>query len=103
MSVSHDPSQAVTTAAAVYTDVWASMGQEKEAARRARDFEGYQINAGLLARAPSEAIVSHCLPAHRGEEITDEILDGARCVALDEAENRLHVQKAVIQYLFSQS
>jgi ornithine carbamoyltransferase len=101
IAVSHSPAEAVHNAAVVYTDVWASMGQENEAARRARDFRGFQINDELLAHAPREAVVSHCLPAHRGEEITDEVLDSPRCVALDEAENRLHVQKAVIRFLLS--
>jgi len=72
------------------------MGQEAAAGARRRAFTGYQVNAALLAHAPAHAVVTHCLPAHRGEEITDEILDGPRSVALDEAENRLHTQKALL-------
>jgi len=101
LEVTHDLAAAVRRAAVVYTDVWASMGQEKDAARRARDFRALQINEQLLATAPSHVLVSHCLPAHRGEEITDGVLDSPRCIALDEAENRLHVQKAVIALLIS--
>ncbi|MBD3242151.1 MAG: ornithine carbamoyltransferase, partial [Chitinivibrionales bacterium] len=101
VAISHDPATAVARASAIYTDVWASMGQENEAQKRARDFEGFQINAAMLSGAPADVLVSHCLPAHRGEEITDEVLDSARCMAFDEAENRLHVQKAVIHHLFS--
>jgi ornithine carbamoyltransferase len=101
LTVVHDPATAVDGAMAVYTDVWASMGQEQEAQRRARDFTAFQVNAALLSCAPPGAVVSHCLPAHRGEEITSEVLDSNRSVAFDEAENRLHVQKAVIDYLLS--
>ncbi len=101
LSVVHDPKKAVAGAMAVYTDVWASMGQENEAAKRAGDFAAFQVNAYLLSCAPSNAVVSHCLPAHRGEEITSEVLDSKQSVAFDEAENRLHVQKAVIDHLVS--
>jgi ornithine carbamoyltransferase len=101
LAVSHDPATAVSGASAVYTDVWTSMGQEKESDRRRRDFAAFQVNEELMARAPAEAVVSHCLPAHRGEEITSGVLDSRRSVAFDEAENRLHVQKAVIVHLFS--
>jgi ornithine carbamoyltransferase len=100
-AVTHDPAAAVAGAAAIYTDVWTSMGQEKESAQRAKDFAAFQVNEKLLTHAPAEAIVSHCLPAHRGEEITSGVLDSKRSVAFDEAENRLHVQKAVIDHLFS--
>jgi len=93
--------EAVKTADAIYTDVWASMGQEAETEKRKKDFGAYQVNAELMAKAPADAIVSHCLPAHRGEEITSEVLDSKACVAYMEAENRLHVQKAVIVHLFS--
>jgi ornithine carbamoyltransferase len=101
ISLATDPNEAVKAADVIYTDVWASMGQESETEKRKKDFGAYQVNASLLAKAPSGAIVSHCLPAHRGEEITSEVLDSKACVAYTEAENRLHVQKAVIVHLFS--
>jgi ornithine carbamoyltransferase len=101
VDVVNDPRAAVKKAAVVYTDVWASMGQEQEAGRRARDFAAYQVNRDLLSHAPSGTLVSHCLPAHRGEEITDDVLDAEACIAFDEAENRLHTQKAAICHLFS--
>ncbi|MDR2693337.1 MAG: ornithine carbamoyltransferase [Chitinispirillales bacterium] len=101
ISLTANPDEAVKTADAVYTDVWASMGQEAETEKRKKDFGAYQVNAELMAKAPGGAIVSHCLPAHRGEEITSEVLDSKACVAYTEAENRLHVQKAVIVHLFS--
>jgi ornithine carbamoyltransferase len=101
LTMVNSPESAVAGATAVYTDVWASMGQESEAAQRAKVFAAYQVNMGLLSHAPAAAVVSHCLPAHRGEEITSEVLDSKRSVAFDEAENRLHVQKAVIDYLVS--
>lgn len=91
-----DPHEAVRDAAAVYTDVWASMGQEAEAAERAEHFRGYQLNAGVMASAPSDALVMHDLPAHRGEEITDEVLESPRSVVFDQAENRMHAQQAVL-------
>ncbi|HVN63710.1 MAG TPA: ornithine carbamoyltransferase [Candidatus Binataceae bacterium] len=94
-----DPAAAVKDADVVYTDTWTSMGQEKEAARRRRDFKNFQVNAALLKNAARRAIVMHCLPAHRGEEITDEVIDGPRSVVLDQAENRLHAQKAVMLWL----
>ena len=93
------PSQAVKNADVVYTDVWASMGQESEQEARAKVFEGYQVNQKLMQHAKPDAIVMHCLPAHRGEEISAEILDGPRSVVWDEAENRLHVQKAILEIL----
>jgi ornithine carbamoyltransferase len=95
----YDPIEAVREADAVYTDVWTSMGQEDEAEARRRAFEPYQVNAALLARAPGEALVMHDLPARRGEEITDEVLDGSRCIAFDQAENRLHAQKGLMVFL----
>ena len=94
-----DPVAAVADADAVYTDTWTSMGQEKEAARRRRDFRNFQVNAALMARAKPGAVAMHCLPAHRGEEITDDVLDGPDSVVLDQAENRLHAQKAVMLWL----
>jgi ornithine carbamoyltransferase len=96
LDVTDDPVAAVRDADLIYTDVWTSMGQESTAAARRRLFQPYQVNAALLAHAPAHALVSHCLPAHRGEEITDEVLDGPRSIAFDEAENRLHVQKALL-------
>ena len=83
----------------LYTDVWASMGQEGEAAERRKAFDGYQINAEALAVAKKDCIFLHCLPAHRGEEVTAEVIDGKHSVVFDEAENRLHAQKAVMALL----
>ncbi len=97
--LTHDPIEAVKNADVVYTDTWTSMGQEKEAAQRRRDFRNFQVNDALLAHAARHALVMHCLPAHRGEEITDDVLDGPRSIVLDEAENRLHAQKAVMTWL----
>jgi ornithine carbamoyltransferase len=91
-----DPRQAAERAAALYTDVWASMGQEHEAARRRPLFQPYQLNTDLLALAQPGALVMHCLPAHRGEEITTDVIEGSQSVVFDQAENRLHVQKALI-------
>jgi ornithine carbamoyltransferase len=96
LEITDDPAAAARDADVIYTDVWTSMGQEATAAARRRAFSRYQVNAALVAQAPAHAVVTHCLPAHRGEEITDEILDGPRSVALDEAENRLHTQKALL-------
>ena len=95
---SEDPVEAVAGAHFVYTDTWTSMGQEAEAEMRRVLFRPYQLNAALLAHAPG-AFVMHCLPAHRGEEITDEVLDGPRSIVFDQAENRLHAQKAVLEKL----
>jgi ornithine carbamoyltransferase len=97
--VTADPRESVSGADAVYTDTWTSMGQEREAARRRRDFKSFQVNRDLLKHAKPGALVMHCLPAHRGEEITDEALDGSASVVLDQAENRLHVQKAIMLWL----
>ncbi len=91
-----DPREAVAGAHVVYTDVWTSMGQEAQREERRRAFQGFQVNQKLLDAADPQAVVLHCLPAHRGEEITDEVLDGPRSVVLDQAENRLHAQKAVL-------
>ncbi len=98
-TISDDPSEAVADADVVYTDTWTSMGREKEAAQRRRDFKRFQVNDALMKRARKGAIVMHCLPAHRGEEITDDVIDGPRSVVLDQAENRLHAQKAVMVWL----
>jgi ornithine carbamoyltransferase len=94
-----DPIAAVRGADVVYTDVWVSMGQESEREERMKQFQGYQVNQALLDNAKKDALVMHCLPAHRGEEITAEVIDGPRSVVIDEAENRLHVQKAVMEIL----
>lgn len=99
LTVSHDPHEAVRGADVVYTDVWASMGQESEAAKREKDFADFQLNDALLEHAKDEAIVLHCLPAHRGLEITDSVIDGPRSRVYDEAENRLHVQRAILALL----
>jgi ornithine carbamoyltransferase len=97
--LTHDAAEAVRGADIVYTDTWTSMGQEKEAAQRRRDFKSFQVNRNLLAHARRGAMVMHCLPAHRGEEITDEVLDGPQSLVLEQAENRLHAQKAVMVWL----
>jgi len=94
-----DPVAAVRGADVVYTDVWVSMGQESEREERMKRFQGYQVNQALLDNAKKDALVMHCLPAHRGEEITAEVIDGPQSVVIDEAENRLHVQKAVMEIL----
>jgi ornithine carbamoyltransferase len=85
----------------IYTDVWTSMGQEQERERRRRDFTELQVNSDLLKLAPPRARVMHCLPAHRGEEITDEVIDGPRSIVFDQAENRLHVQKALLTLIYA--
>lgn len=94
-----DPFDAALNADVLYTDVWTSMGQEAESEERKRIFNNYQINEKLLVVAKKDAIVMHCLPAHRGEEITAEVIDGPQSVVIEEAENRLHVQKAVLEIL----
>ena len=101
VEVTNDPAQAVKDACAVYTDVWASMGQETEAASRHEIFQPFQVNAGLMARAPKDALFMHCLPAHRGDEVTDEVMDSPVSVAFDQSENRLHAQKALLALLAS--
>lgn len=97
---SNDPKAAVAGADFLYGDVWVSMGQEGEKDSKTSHFLPFQINAGLLDAAGSQALVTHCLPAHRGEEITDDVMDGPKAVCFDEAENRLHAQKAVLRRLF---
>jgi ornithine carbamoyltransferase len=97
--LTQDPKDAVTDVQVINTDVWASMGQEEEAGARREVFKPYQVNAELLKLARPEAIVLHCLPAHRGEEITAEVLDGPQSAAWDQAENRLHFQKALLEWL----
>jgi ornithine carbamoyltransferase len=91
-----DPQAAVADAAVVYTDAWTSMGQEAETEERRDAFAAYQVNARLLDAAGPEAVVMHCLPAHRGEEITSDVMDGPQSLILEQSENRLHVQKALL-------
>lgn len=98
-----EPTEAMEGAQVVYTDVWISMGQEAERERRLESFQRYQLNPTLLRFAPPGALVMHCLPAHRGEEITDAVLDGPQSIVLDQAENRLHVQKAIVMELLGVS
>lgn len=99
MTVTDDPAEAVGGAAAVYTDVWTSMGQEAESQERRRVFRPYQVNARLMACAPKQAVFMHCLPAHRGEEVTDEVIDGRQSIVVEQAANRMHVQKAILAWL----
>jgi ornithine carbamoyltransferase len=96
-----DPRQAVKGADVVYTDVWTSMGQEQEAAIRREVFRPYQVNTALMAETPSHTVVMHCLPAHRGEEISDEVFESPRALVFEEAENRLHAQKALLVLLLA--
>lgn len=97
--VTNSVEEAVQGADAVYTDVWTSMGQEKESAPRREAFRDYQVNAAVMALAKKDALFMHCLPAHRGEEVTADVIDGPQSVVLDQAENRLHIQKAVMVWL----
>jgi ornithine carbamoyltransferase len=99
IELTHDPAEAVRDADVVYTDVWASMGQEAEAAERRRIFRPYQVNEELFACARPDAVFMHCLPAHRGEEVTDGVIDSPRSVVFQQAENRLHVQKSIMWHL----
>jgi ornithine carbamoyltransferase len=96
VEITHDPAQAIEGAHAVYTDVWASMGQEQESVKRRKDFHAYQVNDELFSLARPEAVFMHCLPAKRGEETTDSIMENGRSVVFDQAENRLHSQKALL-------
>ena len=102
VSSTNDPVEAVANADAVYTDVWASMGQEDQAAERRSIFAPYQVNAALMSHAPDRALYMHCLPAHRGDEVTDEVMDSAASVVFDQSENRLHTQKALLALISSQ-
>ncbi|MGH7816485.1 MAG: ornithine carbamoyltransferase, partial [Candidatus Binatia bacterium] len=99
ITITHSVEEAVGGADAIYTDVWTSMGQEKENQARLNAFRSYQVNSRVVALAKPDAVVMHCLPAHRGEEITHEVLESPQCVAFDQAENRLHAQKAVMVWL----
>jgi ornithine carbamoyltransferase len=101
VTVTTDAAAAAEGADVLYTDVWASMGQEREAEERKLIFAPYQVNAALVARAKPSAVVMHCLPAHRGEEITDDVIESAQSVVWDQAENRLHAQKALMEWLLT--
>lgn len=98
-SLTHDPKQAVADADIIYTDVWTSMGQEQSAEQKKEIFKPFQINNELLKSAQKDYLIMHCLPAHRGEEITDEVIDGPRSIVFDQAENRLHIQKGIMVWL----
>ncbi|MEW6264996.1 MAG: ornithine carbamoyltransferase [Thermodesulfobacteriota bacterium] len=99
--ITRDPLEAARGAEVINTDVWASMGQEEEEAKRARDFSSYQVNSRLMAEAADGAMVLHCLPAHLGQEITEDVFEGPRSFVFDQAENRLHVQKALLEFLLN--
>ncbi len=101
ITLTHEPAEVVAGADVIYTDVWASMGQEDERAKRLEIFPPYQVNQALVDAASSDVIVMHCLPAHRGEEITDEVVDGPHSIVFDQAENRLHAQKAILVALMT--
>jgi ornithine carbamoyltransferase len=103
ITIGHDPYEAVEGASAVYTDVWSSMGQEREAAARAQTFAPYQVTGTLMAAADSGAVFMHCLPAHRGLEVVDAVIDSPCSIVFDQAENRLHVQKAVLILLMREN
>jgi ornithine carbamoyltransferase len=102
VALTESPEQAVHSADVIYADVWASMGQESETAERARVFAPYQVNNALVSRAKPKSIVMHCLPAHRGAEIMDDVIDGPHSVVFDQAENRMHAQKAILAMLMGQ-
>jgi len=96
IKINNDPIEAVQAADIIYTDVWTSMGMEEEYEERLKSFSQYQVNSALVGKAKDDVLVMHCLPAHRGEEITDDIIDGPHSIVFDQAENRLHVQKAIM-------
>ena len=97
ISVVRDPVEAIQGADVINTDVWASMGQESEYQERLRVFQGFLVDTKLLSHAKPDCIVLHCLPAHRGEEISEEVLEGQQSVAFDQAENKLHIHKAILE------
>lgn len=99
LQLTDDPKAAVADACAIYTDVWASMGQEAEEAKRKKDFANFQVNSRLMAAAPQDAVFMHCLPAKRGQEVTDEVIDSSQSVVVQQAANRMHAQKGVLAWL----
>ena len=99
LEFSHDPKSSAKGADIIYTDVWVSMGQEKESAKRLNDFKGFQINDDIMKLTNKNCLVMHCLPAHRGDEITDSVIDSKNSVVYDQAENRMHVEKAILLLL----
>ena len=101
LAITHDVGEAIAGAQAVYTDVWTSMGQEREAARRKKAFQPYQVNEDLMSQARPDAVFMHCLPARRGEEVTEAVMDSQRSVVFEQAENRLHAQKALLLMMLS--
>ena len=101
ITLSNNPFTAIKNAHAIYTDVWVSMGQEKQRDQRIRDFQPFQVNSAIIGKAPKDSVIMHCLPAHRGEEITDEVISHPRSVIFDQAENRLHTQKALLYILLT--
>ncbi len=101
IAVSNNPFTAIKNAHVIYTDVWVSMGQEKQREQRLRDFQPFQVNAAIVNKAPKDAVFMHCLPAHRGEEITDDVIEHPRSAIFDQAENRLHTQKALLYLLLT--
>jgi ornithine carbamoyltransferase len=100
-STTESPAEAANGADVLYTDVWVSMGEEEKAAEKRRDLAGFFIDAALVAKAAKRAVVMHCLPAHRGEEITEAVIEGPRSVVFEQAENRLHAQRALLQMLLA--
>lgn len=101
ITLSNNPFTAIKNAHAIYTDVWVSMGQEKQRDQRLRDFQPFQVNGAIIGKAPKDAMIMHCMPAHRGEEITDEVIEHPRSAIFDQAENRLHTQKALLYLLLT--
>ena len=99
IEISHKPKEAILDADIVYTDVWASMGQKEEVVEREKIFSSFQVNENLIENSGKRTLFMHCLPAHRGEEVSAEVIDGIQSVVWDEAENRLHVQKALMEFL----
>jgi ornithine carbamoyltransferase len=103
IKTTHSPQEAVKGAQVIYADTWVSMGQEDEEKKRLEDFKGYQVDGKLASLADKNYIFMHCLPAHRGQEVTEEVIDGSHSIIFDEAENRLHVQKAILIFLYKNS
>jgi ornithine carbamoyltransferase len=103
ISQTEDAESAVSDASAIYTDVWSSMGYEAETTKRKKDFAAYQVNEHLMSKAPNDAIFLHCLPAHRGEEVTDGVMDSPQSKVVEQAANRMHAQKGLLLWLARQS